>query len=103
MPWMLKNDNGLRRCSATHCLFVTLQPYAAKYFGGGSETIGKPLTVSVKKPVAPYFVRGSSVLIGCAAGLLTETVWALPIDSDRWIWKPRLFNLWRGKNLTAYG
>ena len=33
--------------------------------------------------VAPYFVRGSSVLIGWAAGLL-------PIDSDRWIWKPCL-------------
>ena len=30
--------------------------------------------------VAHYFVRGSSVLIGWAAGLLTETVWALPID-----------------------
>ena len=33
--------------------------------------------------VAPYFVRGSSVLIGWAARLL-------PIDSDRWIWKPCL-------------
>ncbi len=33
--------------------------------------------------VAPYFVRGSSVLIGWAAGLL-------PIDSERWIWKPCL-------------
>jgi hypothetical protein len=30
--------------------------------------------------VAPYFVRGSSVLIGWAAGLLTETARALPID-----------------------
>ena len=32
--------------------------------------------------VAPYFVRGSSVLIGWAAGFLTETAWALPIVSD---------------------
>jgi hypothetical protein len=30
--------------------------------------------------VAPYFVRGSSVLIGWAVGLLTETVWTLSID-----------------------
>ena len=30
--------------------------------------------------VAPYFVRGFSVLIGWAAGLLTETVWTLQID-----------------------
>jgi hypothetical protein len=32
--------------------------------------------------VAPYFVHGSSVLIGWAAGLLTETARALPIVSD---------------------
>jgi len=32
--------------------------------------------------VAPYFVRGSSVLIGWAAGFLTETARALPIVSD---------------------
>ncbi len=32
--------------------------------------------------VAPYFVRGSSVLIGWAAGFLTETASGLPIISD---------------------
>jgi hypothetical protein len=32
--------------------------------------------------VAPYFVRGSSVLIGWAAGFLTDTARVLPIVSD---------------------
>jgi hypothetical protein len=32
--------------------------------------------------VAPYFVRGSSVLIGWAAGFLRETARALPIVPD---------------------
>ena len=55
--------------------------------------------------VAPYFVRGSSVLISWAADLLTDTALSLPIDSDRCIWKKCLvkYSPIRDGKFMAYG